>query len=406
MSMPMVSSSRAVETVYKRNDEPELRSRASVGMRHVLKTDLVRYYPSIYTHSIPWAIHGKDAARNDPHNVLFGNRIDTCIRELQDKQTGGIPIGPDVSFLIGEIIAATMDRELATRLAPITLKGTRFIDDYHLYFSKRGEAEKGLAALHQVARMFELEINDTKTEVCDVPEVFEPKWKGDLRNIAIDSDDAGRSIYILFDRAAEYAANYPFDSVFTYVAKKLLDSSLSIEAWATAEPLLLRAAIAEPSMLTVLNDLFPIHGVLNQPGLQATLEAICSYHAPLQQGYEVAWALWLAATTNTSLSASVSDAIVGVDDDIVALVALDLRSRNLLAFSNCPLWESRMDSASLNSEHWLLSYEASIQHWLPRKNGVDHVGVDAFFSILQQNNVRFYDPTGATGVSGSLYSES
>src|SRR6185437_6555236 len=88
MSMPMVSSSRAVETVYKRNDEPELRSRASVGMRHVLKTDLVRYYPSIYTHSIPWAIHGKDAARNDPHNVLFGNRIDTCIRELQDKQTG------------------------------------------------------------------------------------------------------------------------------------------------------------------------------------------------------------------------------------------------------------------------------------------------------------------------------
>ncbi len=401
----MVSSARAVETIFKRNDEPEVRARASVAMRYVLKTDLVRYYPSIYTHSIPWAIHGKDVARNDPHNALFGNRLDTCIRELQDKQTGGIPIGPDVSFVLGEIIGATMDRALAAKIAPIPLKGTRFIDDYHLYFSTRGEAEKGLAALHQVAKMFELEINDTKTEVCDVPEVFEPKWKSDLRSIAIESSDAGRSLYTLFDRAAEYASEYPLDSVFTYVAKKLLDESLTIETWATAEPLLLRAALSEPGMLTVLEELFRLHGVLNKAGLQAALEAVCTYHAPLQQGYEVAWALWVAGTTETALSAHVSRSIIEMDDDIVALAALDLRSRNLLPFSSCPLWQSRMGSASLYSEHWLLSYEASVQQWLPGNKGLDHVAMDSFFSILQKNNVRFYDPTGTASMTATLYGE-
>ena len=99
ISTPVPSNTRAVEALLQRNEEYLLRARRSVGSRFVLHTDLARYYPSIYTHSIPWAIHGKTAARNDSQNLLFGNRIDTCSREMQDKQTGGIPIGPDSSFI-------------------------------------------------------------------------------------------------------------------------------------------------------------------------------------------------------------------------------------------------------------------------------------------------------------------
>jgi hypothetical protein len=154
-------------------------------------------------------------------------------------------------------------------------------------------------------------------------------------------------------------------------------------------------------MLTVLDELFRLHGVLNRPGLQSTLESICAYHAPLQQGYEVAWALWVAGTTETALADHICGTVIEMDDDIVALTALDLRSRNLLAFPSCPLWESRMDSASLYSEHWLLSYEASVQQWLPGANAVDHVAMDSFFSILRSNDVRFYDPAGTTSTSAS-----
>ena len=403
LSVPAVSSTRAVTSTFQRSDEAQFRSRASVGMRYVLKTDLTRFYPSIYTHSIPWAIHGKAAARNDPQNTLYGNRLDTCVREMQDKQTGGIPIGPDTSFIIGEIIGSRIDQELALRLAPLSLRGTRFIDDYHLYFASRGEAERALAALHQVARMFELEINDTKTEVSEIPDVFEPKWKSDLRGMSIENNDSGRSVYTLFDRATEFALAYPFDSVFTYVAKKLLDATLDIQLWAITEPMLLRAAMAEPSMLTVLHELFQIHGVVDHTGLRETLEAICSYHAPLQQGYEVAWALWIACNTGTAISTSVIDAVIEIDDDIVALVALDLRSRGLAQFSSPPLWQSRMDAASLYSEHWLLSYEALRKGWLPSTNGVNYVANDSFFGILNTHAVNFYDPSGIAGQPFSAY---
>lgn len=33
--------------------------------RFIAKTDISRFYHSIYTHAVPWAFHGKDAAKSD-----------------------------------------------------------------------------------------------------------------------------------------------------------------------------------------------------------------------------------------------------------------------------------------------------------------------------------------------------
>jgi hypothetical protein len=53
--------------------------------KYLITTDIKNFYPSIYTHSIPWAIHGKDYIRNQkcsnnhPNRYnysLFGNCLD------------------------------------------------------------------------------------------------------------------------------------------------------------------------------------------------------------------------------------------------------------------------------------------------------------------------------------------
>jgi hypothetical protein len=41
------------------------RFQRSADARFVLRTDFSRYYHTIYTHSLPWAMHGKDAAKAD-----------------------------------------------------------------------------------------------------------------------------------------------------------------------------------------------------------------------------------------------------------------------------------------------------------------------------------------------------
>jgi hypothetical protein len=67
-----------------------------------------------------------------------------------------------------EVLGAAMDLALLSKLP--SLRGTRLIDDYSLYFSTLSEAEEAPALLHQVSREFEVEINDPKTEVIPLPE--------------------------------------------------------------------------------------------------------------------------------------------------------------------------------------------------------------------------------------------
>jgi hypothetical protein len=243
LSVPVLGTDRAVESQNDLNKQPFFRAQRSVGARFLLKTDIARFYPSIYTHSIPWALHGKTAARADKKYALFGNRIDLWTRESQDKQTGGIPIGPDTSFVIGEIIGTALDLELQKKLPNI--KGTRSIDDYNLYFESISEAETALAVLYGVAKKYELEINDPKTEIISLPDRFEPAWKSDLRGLEIR--DSGQpqatDLLSLFDRAYEHAKNFPTDNVLTYAAKQVLSAKIAEENWIFCESLLLRAAL-------------------------------------------------------------------------------------------------------------------------------------------------------------------
>ncbi len=390
LSVPVLGTDRAVSPQNDLSSQPLFRAQRSVGARFLLKTDIARFYPSIYTHSIPWALHNKVAARSDKKYVLYGNRIDLWMRESQDRQTGGIPIGPDTSFVVGELIGTALDIEFQKKLPNV--KGIRSIDDYYLYLETISQAENALAVLHGVAKQFELEINDPKTEIIALPDTFEPAWKSDLRGLTIR--DSGKpqatDLLSLFDHAYEHAKNFPTDNVLTYAAKQVLSAKITADNWVFCESLLLRAAIAEPTMLSVVGDVYELYPLFHTDlsALTRTLESICSYHAPLQQGNEVSWALWLAKKMGVSISKDVGDKIAAVDDDVVALIALDLIEQGFLQTSKLTLWRSRMNSANLYEEHWLLAYEGHEQGWSTSKS--DYVAADPFFSILQTHGVRFY----------------
>jgi hypothetical protein len=392
LSVPTLSGHRALLPREDLSRQPFHRVQRSIGSRYLLKTDIARFYSSIYTHSIPWALHGKTAARADTKYALLGNRLDLWMRETQDKQTGGIPIGPDTSFLIGEVIGASLDLDLQTRIP--RLRGTRSIDDYYLYFDTVAEAEHGLAALHGAARDLELEINDPKTEVLLMPDTLEPLWKGDLRglNIRPKGQPQATDLLSLFDRAFEHSRQFPSDSVLTYAAKQVLSASISEENWKFCEALLLKASIAEPTMLSVLVDIYDTYSAYHTDNvaLANALLSICWYHAPLQQGNEVAWALWLAKKMGVTIPESVADKIAYLDDDIVALISLDLRDGGLFHASHVDLWSGYMDGAYLYEDHWLLAYEAHEHNWLPPWAKNNYVGADDFFSILQSHDVKFY----------------
>jgi len=391
ISVPVLSTSRAVESCFDRSEQPAHRALRSVGSRYLLKTDLSRFYPSIYTHSIPWAIHGKAAARRN--KKLYGNYLDECARGTQDKQTGGIPIGRDTSFVLGEVVASAIDVRLKERIRK--LKGTRYIDDYYLYFETLAETERALSILHKVAKESELELNDLKTEITPLPEAFEPAWKAELRGMQIRSAIGPQStdLLSLFNRGFELATQFPQDSVLTYIAKQVISTTIDASNWELCQSLLLRATVGEPTMLSVLLDVVQknISSVTDRRPIGTAVFSLCSYHAPLQQGNEVAWALWLAKQLEIKIPKAVAKTVAGVDDDVVALISLDLQEAGLFAPVDTSLWKQHMRKDELYGEHWLLAYEALGQGWLASLSRRDYISPDPIFSVLQNHDVRFYD---------------
>jgi hypothetical protein len=186
-----------------------------------------------------------------------------------------------------------------------------------------------------------------------------------------------------------------------------LSANITVENWSFCEALLLKAALAEPSMLSVVADIYDKYAAYhtNNNALGTAIESICAYHAPLQQGNEVAWALWLAKKMNVNVSKVVGDKIARLDDDVVALVALDLNQLGLLDASGFPKWRGYMTAASLYDNHWLVTYEAHEQGWLPSRTSNDYVAADPFFSILRTHRVRFYGAGLVPTASFFLYEE-
>jgi len=148
---------------------------------HLVKADIKNFYPSIYTHSLAWALHGKKSVRrqNNIHNfTLVGNRLDKLFQNANDGCTNGLPIGPVVSDIAAEIIAASVDRELTRHLKGLGIDcaAVRFKDDYRILVKSEHEARSVIKALQASLREFNLELSDEKTKISPLPSGLFREW--------------------------------------------------------------------------------------------------------------------------------------------------------------------------------------------------------------------------------------
>lgn len=96
-----VSGGRIFEMNYKgaeryRLEEDEISWMA--GAEFLVKADISACFPSIYTHSIPLALHGREEAKKKRGLLaLSGNLLDQCTQCIRDGQTNGLLIGPHSS---------------------------------------------------------------------------------------------------------------------------------------------------------------------------------------------------------------------------------------------------------------------------------------------------------------------
>lgn len=385
---------------------PRLRAFHRRGASYIVKADISQFYPSIYTHSLCWAIHTKATCKANLRKrkgvpPLWGNDLDKALSNMNWGQTVGIPIGPDTSLVVAEILLATIDQGMAN--SGISFRGFRTVDDYEFTCSKLSDAENVLTELQGLLSDYELLLNPLKTQLKELPEAFEDNWSIKLRTYEIRPGGPKaqrRDIVDLFSRAMEFASAFPHDYVLKYTLGRVRYESVLDAAWPAFQNCVISAASAEPSALAAA--LGTLHEVSARGGHQVMrsvlaelFENLISKHAPRAQASEVAWALWGALAWNVNLSNDVAAAVQNMEDDVVALLALHADAQGLFAAGalDKTFWSNLVDSPKvLKSEHWLLAYEANQQGWL----NAPQVAKDKIFLHMSQQGVNFYDKAEAT----------
>lgn len=138
--------------------------------RYKVTADIASCFPSIYTHTIPWAIQGKAASKSDVKH--WSDDIDEKTRNTKYGETSGILIGPHASNVISEIILCRIDSTLVNE----GFLYFRCIDDYTCYCKTKEEAERFLAYLNKQLKEYELTINHKKTRITQLPDSSETDW--------------------------------------------------------------------------------------------------------------------------------------------------------------------------------------------------------------------------------------
>jgi hypothetical protein len=383
---------------------PTLAVQTRLNNRYVLRTDINRFYQSIYTHSIPWAVHTKPFAKANRGMAHIGNRLDLLTRSGQDGQTVGIPIGPDTSLVLAELLMQRCDRELLNTIPG--LRGHRFIDDYELGFKTRTDAESAFHLLEKILSEYELSLNPRKTVVEELPCPMEAPWRAPLRSYPMRTTAAGQAsdLVSFFDAACELNRRHSGEAVLQFAVGRLRSIVVIPQNWNLFQRLLLNVAVPEPAVLPfVLEAIIDRVNAGAAPArgdIEEALNTILVEHAELGHSSEVAWALWACLALGIGLTTVAASAISRCDDSVVALLSLHCQSRGLVATPlNTSLWMGYMNSQALYEENWLLSYEANIKGWLPSRGRRDHVAADPNFGFLKANGVSFYDSSRAVPVA-------
>jgi hypothetical protein len=394
---------RCMVPQYGYADLAALRAKHRVGARYILSADISRFYGSIYTHTIEWALDGKAAAKaaakaKKANTNGLGKQLDKRISSAQDGQTIGIPIGPDTSLVVAELLLSAVDQHV---LASMKLNGFRYIDDYELGFSSRAEAEAAYVLLQQALAEFELAPNPAKTAIRELPEEFDPGWTAEIRRLDLSYErKAQQQHYRLidfFNRAFQLAKQYPNDSVLRYAISRTRAFDIAELNWMLYQAFLYQSMIADPGCLPhVLERILEYHAKFRgfaSESLHQSLNTVIRRSASLGYGSDVAWALWGTIGLNVPLEKGAIEAVSRMRDPVVALLALDARDKGLIKEEDLDTshWQTCLTDDGLHREQWLLSYESAVHGWLTAADGNDHLAGNPCFDHLRKNGVRFYD---------------
>jgi hypothetical protein len=366
-----------------------------------VQTDITRFYPSIYTHSIAWAILGKAHVKTNHHTATFkshfANHLDKAVASGQEGQTIGIPIGPDSSRIIAELIAVEVEEIAKSHIPNFADRGLRFVDDMMIGLDESETPAAVLSGLSLALYEYQLELNAEKTGSFGLGCSHTPEWIHFVRTFKI-TDRATQQrddLDSFFEHAIYLSDQNKRENALLFAVKRAASFDLQPTNVEHLVRWMLYCARRSATCLSfVAEHLAAIHGTVALPN--AEIHAYILQQIPLKAAaghtHELAWLLFWAREISLTIPAAVMPNVMVLRSSVVALLTLDLWHRSMISGAlDFSFWQGFTTDDGLKSEMWLVAYEATRKGWWPKAQNTDFITKHTFFADLWNANVEFYD---------------
>ena len=145
------------------------------------KIDYKACFESIYTHSYKWIIERNVIDSKNAHNSHLFIAIDRVLQNINGKSSNGIPIGPEFSRMMAEILLQQVDVDVKKALSNSDLqKGRdyaifRYVDDVHIFAKSAEVVETIILMYRECGEKYLLRLNDLK-QVRGVTPWLKKEW--------------------------------------------------------------------------------------------------------------------------------------------------------------------------------------------------------------------------------------
>lgn len=278
---------------FRTDDTPELD--LLIGKRYLACADVSNCFPSIYTHSLSWALVGKDIAKQTQGDRRkWYNVIDFYTRNIKDGETHGLPIGPHTSNLLSEVILTVIDKDLYD-------KGYRYIrniDDYTCYVATYEEGQAFLVELASQLRHYDLTLNYKKTEIVELPIAAVENW---VRRIN-DFSTLNKSPKMKFNEVRAYLDfsvelmrdNQMNAAILNYAIKVLSKKTMNENAKECCVKTIFHLALIFPYIIPLLDDYVFIPYSVKKEDIQKLSNKIYSENKKNQNYEAVSFSLFFS----------------------------------------------------------------------------------------------------------------
>ncbi|WP_299671800.1 RNA-directed DNA polymerase [uncultured Roseobacter sp.] len=371
--------------------------------------DIRAFFHSIYTHAIPWAIHGKKWAKKNRSLANFGNLLDLYCRNAQDGQTIGLPVGPDTSRLIAEVIASAVDEQLRTTLKISGQDASRYVDDYTVGSIEGVSGTASIAALRQAVSTFELELNNDKSEVVPTSVRQGSGWKQAIRAHIPRGNYNHDSFQRFFYEVGRVCSEQPDINIEKFAYQNARSAFVSADDWKKVQSALISAYRRNPSLVSFLAEILILreikHNDVNKISLKVFLEARLPTLAQENRTGEIVWLLFLTLRLEIALEARKISPLFEIENGLVAILVNVADSRGLISGKvDYSLWRTSMHGDALYGPMWLYAYQSSMLGIGPIKK-TTYIENDAFFAPILAKNISFLDiDAGFTSIDTVLRS--